>query len=195
MRNHRRRPRAPDLTSLLDVLFILVFAALVSRAAAKDTPDALARAGAPRSAPPVARAAAPTPLAGLRARALVDLGAQLAAREPVVVRVSAHGIVDALETEGRRIPLEIPLLEHSPDPDVGVSYLGERSAQLRLCSIAALQLRLDDLSRHLVIVAPATTLADLPHALHDGLHRDVIRCSDEQHGIATIVPPGPGGTP
>jgi hypothetical protein len=58
-----------------------------------------------------------------------------------------------------------------------------------VCQIAALRLGVKKLSAYLVIVAPARALADLPHALHQGLHRDLDRCLADQQGIATIVDP------
>jgi hypothetical protein len=81
------------------------------------------------------------------------------------------------------------LLEHSPDPDVAVAYLGDRSAELRVCNIAALHLSVADLSGYLVIITPAVALADLQHALFDGLHRDLDRCLTEQHGLAALIDP------
>ena len=89
----------------------------------------------------------------------------------------------------RRTPLDVPLLEHSPDPDIGLAYLGDRSAELRLCRLVALHLQLADLSNHLVIIAPDARGADLPHALYTGLRRDVERCQSEQHGLAVVVEP------
>lgn len=186
--SRRRQPRRPaDLTSLIDVLFILVFAALIRTAAVQQA----AAEAPPPSAPPADPAAPPTPpaVAELRTRALANLDAQLAARTPLVIRISARGTIEALEAAGTRIALDVPLLEHSPDPDIGVSYLGERSAELRVCRIAAVHLRVDELIGYLVILAPAVPLADLPHALHQGLHRDLERCAREQRGLATIVDP------
>ncbi len=196
MRARRHVHRPPDLTSLLDVLFILVFASLVGTAA-------LRQAAADKPPPPKPAAPAPPPpppdIAALRTRALADLGAQIASRTPLVVRVSATGTVEAIEVDGKRIALDTPLLEHSPDPDVALAYLGERSAELRVCRIAAVHLGVADLARYLVIVAPAVPLADLPHALHQGLYRDLDRCLAEQRGLATIVDAAalaaPGPTP
>ncbi len=185
VRRHVRRP--PDLTSLFDVLFIVVFVALIRAAAAQQ---ALAAATAPPLKPPPARApATPANLDELRTRAVGALHADIAARTPLVIRISATGTIDALELAGKRTPLDVPLLEHSPDPDIGVSYLGDRSAELRACRVAALHLGLADLSRHLVILAPAQPLGDLPHALFEGLHRDLDRCLAEQRGLASIVDP------
>ncbi|HEX3474310.1 MAG TPA: hypothetical protein VHT91_04665 [Kofleriaceae bacterium] len=192
-RRHIRRP--PDLTSLFDVLFIVVFAALI-RAAAVE------RAAAP--APPLPRPPAPAvppAVAALRQRALVDLDAALAVRSPLVVRVTRDGTIDALELDGKRVPVVVPLLEPSPDPDIVVAYAGDRSAERRVCRIAARQLGTADLARYLVIVAPAVALDDLPEALFEGLHRDLDRCLSEQRGLAALVDPTmlpptpPRGTP
>jgi hypothetical protein len=183
VRRGRRRHVPPDLTSLFDVLFIVIFAALIRAAAVQK---AAAEPAPPKPAPPVV---ALDP-ASLHARAVAAVDHDLAARPTIVVRVSAAGTVTALEAGGKPQPLDVPLLEHSPDPDVVISYLGERSAELRLCRIAAVHLGLPDLSHALVIVAPERALADLPHALYDGLHRDVERCLAEQHGLAVIVDPG-----
>jgi hypothetical protein len=184
--NRRRRVRQPppDLTSLFDVLFIVVFAALiraaaVENAAAHPTPSR-AEAHAPELPPPVA---------ALRQRALADLDAALAARIPLVVRVTRDGTVDALEVEGRRIALVAPLLEHSADPNVVLTYAGDHTAELRICRIAAQHLGTAELSRYLVIVAPAVALDDLPQALFVGLHRDLDRCLTEQRTLAALIDP------
>jgi hypothetical protein len=181
-RRHVRRP--PDLTSLFDVLFIVVFAALIRAAAVEQ-------AAAHPPAPPSGPSAPVTPpaIAALRQRALADLGAELAARAALVVRIAGDGTIEALELDGRRIALDAPLLEHSPNPDIVIAYLGDRSAELRVCRIAALHLGSAKLSRYLVIFAPVLPLADLPHALFDGLHRDLDRCLTEQHGLAALVDP------
>ena len=106
-----------------------------------------------------------------------------------MIRVSAKGVIETVEADGKTIALDVPLLEHNPDPDIGVAYLGERSAELRVCRVAALHLQATSLAGYLVIIAPAIPLADLPHALYQGLHRDLDRCLAEQHGLATIVDP------
>jgi hypothetical protein len=184
VRSYKRSVRTPpDLTSLLDVLFILIFAALI-RASAADQAAAAAAKASPPQPPPV-----PLDPQSLRARALADLGSNLAARPAVVLRISAKGTITAFESQGKAIALDAPLLEHSPDPDVAVSYLGDRSAELRICHVAALHLGAADLESYLVIIAPEKLLADLPHALFDGLHRDVDRCMTDQRGIAVIVDP------
>ena len=178
MRKRARQP-PPDLTSLFDVLFIVIFAALIRAAAVQQA----------AAQPPPAPKPPPRPMdpRSLQARALVDLDRQLAERPAVVVRVTAAGTIAAIESAGKTIALDAPLLEH--DPQVKESYLPDRSAELRVCRVVALHLGVDDLAKVLVIVAPDRALADLPHALFDGLHRDVDRCLVEQRGIAAIVGP------
>lgn len=194
MRSRRHVHRAPDLTSLFDVLFIVVFAALIRAAAVENA------AAHPPEPPRPSAPVTPPPVAVLREHALAQLGADLASRTPLIVRIAAAGTIEALEVGDRRIALDAPLLEHSPDPDVAIAYLGERSAELRICRIAAIHLGISELSRYLVIIAPALPLADLPHALFDGLHRDLDRCLTEQHGLAALLdpaalPPPPRATP
>jgi hypothetical protein len=140
----------------------------------------------------------PPAVAALRQRALADLSSDLAGRTPLVVRITKDARIDALEVDGKRIALDVPLLELSRDPDVAVTYLGDRGADLRVCKIAAVRLGAAELSRYLVIIAPALPLADLRHALFDGLHRDLDRCLTEQHGLAALIDPAalsPAATP
>lgn len=206
-RRHVRRP--PDLTSLFDVLFIVVFAALIRAVAAQHA----AEHPAPPPPKPASRAPiAPPAVAALRQQALVQLEASLAARAPLVVRItgaastptaptaSEGARIVALEVADRALALDAPLLEHSPDPSVAVTYLGDRSAELRICRIAALHLGATDLARYLVIMAPASPLDDLPYALLQGLRRDVDRCQTEQRGLAVLVDaaalaPSPAASP
>ena len=178
-RGHLRRP--PDLTSLFDVLFIIVFAALI-RAAAVE------RDAAPAPAPRPPAPAVPPPVAALRQRALADLDAALAARTPLVVRVTRDGTIEALEVDGKRIPVVVPLLEPSSDPAIRVAYASDRSVERQVCRIVARQLGAAELTRYLVIVAPAAERSDLPEALLEGLEHDLGSCV-EQHGIATLVYP------
>ena len=160
-RRSRRQP-PPDLTSLVDVLFIVIFAALIRAAAAQHEAEAK-----PVPPPP------PKPLdpASLQARA----GTQVAQRPTVIVRVGADGRT----TE----PVIDSLLEPSPDPDVALSYRGD------ICGLVHAHDPTLDLAKSLVIIAPAVHLADLPHALYEGLRRDVDRCLQDQHGLAVIVEP------
>ncbi len=183
----RRVRRPPDLTSLFDVLFIVVFVALIRAAAAEH---AVAETAKPE-APPPKPAAPPVPLeiAALQKQALANVASEIAERTPLIVRISEQGVITRLEVGGKQVPLDVPLIVNDPDPTIRLAYQGDRSAQLRACRIAALQLGVPDLAKHLVIFAPARVRADLPHALIEGLERDVSRCLADQRAIATIVEP------
>lgn len=191
----RQIPQPSSLITLVDVLFVLTFAALVQAAAARDKAAAAEDAAAEPTPPP-----APAPDAGvapvvaaeltaLRARALADLAADLEGRPAVVARVSKDGVLTTLELADRRIELGVPLLERVPEPDIVVAYLGDRSADLRICRIAVLRLGVTDLSEHLIVISPDVPLADLTVALVAGLRRDAERCLAEQGGAAVVVDP------
>lgn len=184
MRARRLIRRPSDLTSMFDVLFIVVFAALIRAASVQAAADKL-----DPPAPPPPMKSTPLDPSTLHARALADLTAQLAARPSIVVRVSRAGLVTKLELDTKVIPLDVPLLEPSADPDLAVTYLGDRSSELRVCKIVALHVSAQELVKYVVIIAPDVRLADLPHALYDGLHRDVDRCLADQHGVAALVEP------
>ena len=194
-RRHVRRP--PDLTSLFDVLFIIVFVALIRAAAAQQAlaaAEALQTPAKPAPQPPQP----PAEISALRVRALATISADLAGRTPLVIRVSATGTLEMLEADGKKLPLDVPLLVHDPDSNIELAYQGDRSVELRVCRIAALHLSKPDLAGYLVIVAPARAFADLPEGLYLGLHRDLDRCLTDQHGLAAIVeppPPAPKPTP
>jgi hypothetical protein len=177
---HVRRP--PDLTSLFDVLFIVVFAVLIRGAAIQSE----AANPPPKPGPPPVPQPPPD-VAQLRELAIAQIDRSLADRRPVVARISAAGSLVGIEVQERKLVVDIPLLEEVRDPDVLVAYLGDRSADLRLCKQIALRLAVDDLVPYLVIVAPDLPLEDLPHALYDGLRRDADRCLSEQRGIAALV--------
>jgi hypothetical protein len=184
MRRRRRHVRVPpDLTSLFDVLFIVIFAVLIRGAALQQAAAKAAEPPKPGPPPP------PQPASVLKTKALALIDAQLAARPTVIARISAAGTLSMLESGEQRTPLDVPLLEHSPDPDIAMAYLGDRSAQLRLCKLIVLNLQVADLANHLVIIAPDVRGADLPHALYTGLRRDVDRCQAEQRGLAVVVEP------
>jgi hypothetical protein len=166
---------------MFDVLFIVVFAALIRAASVQAAAD---RAAQPPPPPPPVQ---PLDPASLHARALADLSSQLAARPAIVVRISPAGTITKLELDGATVPLDVPLLEPSTNPDLAITYLGDRSAELRVCRIVALHANAVDLTKYLVVIAPDARLADLPHALYDGLHRDIDRCLSDQRGIAALV--------
>jgi hypothetical protein len=183
-RRSRRRQPPPDLTSLFDVLFIVIFAALI-RAAAVQSAAAHPAPTPPRpESPPVK-----LEVAQLQARAVASVTNDVTSRPSVIARISEKGSLTSIETTEKTEPLDSPLLEHSPDPDVALAYLGDRAAELRICRIIAVHLGQPDLAHHLVILAPEKSLADLPHALVEGLRRDVERCLHDQQGLAVIVDP------
>jgi hypothetical protein len=196
-RRRRQGAPAPNLTSLLDVLFILVFASLVHAASRAGGDDEAA--APPDDAPPAPEAPPPPPpppeLAALRDHALAELRADLAGRPSVVVRIAADGVVTALELADRRIPVGVPLLEPVADADVELVYRGDRTAALRVCSIAALRLAVADLDDFLIVITTERTRLQLPVALNDGLRRDAERCLVDQRGIAVVIDPAALGTP
>jgi len=188
LRGRTRRP--PDLTSLFDVLFIVVFVALIRAA---DSEQKLAEAKKPPPPKPVLpQPAGPPPdIAVLQKRALADLQADLAARSPVVIRISAKNRIEAIEGDGKVHALDTPLLEESGNPSIRLQYLGHRSADLRLCALAALRLGVTDLKKHVVIIAPALPREERLSSLNEGILIDVDRCLREQRGEAVIVEPVP----
>jgi hypothetical protein len=186
----RRQTRSPDLTSLIDVLFILVFAALIQTAGAHAPEEAAAAPEATTAPDAGVPAPIPTPQhAALRARALAELTSDLAGRTVAVARVSRDGVLTELELPGERIELGVPLVEASPDPDIVLVYPGDRSPDLRVCRIAALRLGVPDLSEHIVVITPEVPVRDLTVALAEGLDRDVNRCLDDQRSLAILVDP------
>ena len=178
MRRNRIRP--PDLTSLFDVLFILVFVSLVNAGVNKQAADAAVEAAKPKPPPPAPPGPPPTVVA-LQKEALASLGE----RPVLVARVSKDGVLRALEADGRTVALDVPLT--APDPQLELVYLGDRSSELHVCRQAALHLGVADLAKYLVILAPDAPVADLTVGLVDGLRRDVERCLVEQHGVAVLV--------
>ena len=180
----RRRVQPPgSLTSLLDVLFILVFASLVQSNASGDAPATVPVASPPVPSPP------PPSFAALRQAAVAAATAQVEGAPLVVVHVAADGTAAELEEASGRRAIGVPLLERVADPDVAVAYLGDRAAALRVCGVVARELRVAELAGHVVVIAPAVALAELPVALVAGLRRDVARCWAEQHALAVIVEP------
>lgn len=179
----RSRIRPPDLTSLFDVLFILVFVSLVN---AGLNQQKVAEAEAAKAAPVEPEPPRPPPSdAALHDLALAALGE----RPALIVRVSKAGVLTSVETDGKVIAMDVPLIEHVPDPDVAIAYLGDRSSELRLCKQAALHLGAADLAAYLVIVTPERPLAELTVALVAGLRRDADRCLGEQRAVAVLVDP------
>lgn len=216
MSRNRRLVRYAELTSLVDVMFILMFATIIqvtalsedararavpasTRAAAQNTARAV-----PRAAPDASVNPGRTPTATYesdRARALRDLTTAIGGRRVVVVRVSEGGTVASIEQSvgGRpdRAGLSVPLLARVADPDVVLTYLGDRSPELRVCGIVRAALpgrRLDDA---IVAIVPDVARARLPVALVEGLRRDAERCFADERAMGVLIDPvdADGGTP
>lgn len=194
--SRRGPPRYASLTSLLDVLFILLFAALVQSAQLVAQADA----GPPAPAPGEAEAQATTdagipavdsPRSPLRERALARLAESMRARRIVYAHVSATGTLVAIAPEdGAHIELGVPLVARVSDPDVGVAYLGDDSAALRICSLVRTQLGLADLDQHIVVIVPERPLVELVVALVEGLRRDQARCLADDGAPAVLLDSG-----
>lgn len=170
----RRVIAPPPLTSLLDVLFILVFASVVHASASGAGAPAAPQATPPPPEPPAA-------FSELRARALVELVANLDGRQTAIARVTRDGVLARIELAERTIDLGIPLVERVADETIGLRYLRD----LQVCRLVQLRLGVPDLSRHLVVIAPEAPRADLPVALVEGLRDEPLECA----GIATVVYP------
>lgn len=106
MSGKRRAPLAPSsLTSLVDVLFILVFAALVQRASAVagaqgDEAPEVAVTGAAVGAKAVQAPARPAQSEALRKAAISTLAAELETRPAILARVTRSGVLRKLEAPG-----------------------------------------------------------------------------------------------
>lgn len=188
----RRRPRYSELTSLLDVLFILLFASLIQAAGVVSAAE---RDREPPPRPPPQPE--PRPVAAshteLRQRALDEIAESVRARAVVYAHVSPDGALRSvdheLDGELRALDIGAPLVERVADPDVGLAYLADRSPELRLCTRIRVILGLPDLDNRLVVVALAAPVADHPVALVDGLRADIDRCFADEGGIAVLIPP------
>lgn len=199
--SRRPPPQYSSLTSLLDVLFILLFAALVQSAqlvaeadagTAEVTPAPVT--AAPEPPPDAGVADAAVPPAPLRQQALARVAESMSARRMVYARVSADGALVAIEPEGApAIELRVPLLTRVPDPDIGVAYLGDDNPALRMCAVVAAQLGLRDLGGQLVVMVPERPLLELVVALVEGLRRDQERCLHDQGAPAVLL--DAGGSP
>lgn len=185
----RRVPPAGSLVSLLDVLFILVFASLIQSqargAAAGAQPDVLP------PPPPVPVQPVPAPPAALAAvrAAAADAAARHVGGAPlVVVRIAPDGTLVEIEREGEKRAVGVPLLERV-DEDVKLGYLGDRTPAMQICGVVARELRAADLAGQVIVIAPSIAMRELPAALAPGLRRDVERCTREQHALALVVEP------
>jgi hypothetical protein len=181
------------LTSLLDVMFILVFASLIYSAGLEARAREAEAAEKKEPVEPLPTPPGQVDPEALRKVAMAEILAGLESRSPVVARVGQDGKLRQLERRVDGQPtvtaVELPLVEKVPDPDVALVYLGERSPDLRLCSLVRLQLGAPDLSGHIVIVALDLPLDRMSIALARGLQRDAERCTADQRGVAVLLDP------
>jgi hypothetical protein len=192
------KQRLPELTSLLDVLFILVFATLVALRA-KPAVDEVGKTPEPIVVVPDAGLlspdAGPPPDPGdaLRMREATDrLVRTFQNPNVIVVTVSATGQIVGLSRRGAgATDVRVTLLRDSPDPERAIEYRGSDEKEHRVCEIARRELDLEpDLARALVVISTEKPLAELPYALVAGLMRDATRCMDDANGFALLVDPG-----
>ncbi|MFO0616255.1 MAG: hypothetical protein U0414_26915 [Polyangiaceae bacterium] len=211
MRRQRRAIRPPDMTSLFDVLFILVFVSLVNvgvnhteteeaEAKAKSAADALASASAALASASAALSARPSAAPSVSAPpATTSPPVDLSSREAtLIVRIDKDGVLQTIERADQVVVVRQPLLEPDEDPDRVVRYRGIRSPELRICAIVASKLGLPDLSRFVVAITTEATHKELVEALNKGIETDQKLCADEQKGFALVAnapAAPPGGSP
>ncbi len=185
----RRRPLpspSGSMTSLVDIMFILVFVLLVQAAAREEPASA---APAPPVVVPPRPPAPPAATARVQQAARVELARRIERAPTVVARILRDGRLTALELPDGRVELAIPLVMGVADPDVGLAYLGDRAAELRLCHVIARELGVADLDGRIVAIAPEAPIGELPVALVAGLRRDAERCLTDQRAFAVLVDP------
>ena len=177
--------RHGDLTSFVDVLFLLLFAALVrergavAEAAEEPAPADLTVPGPGADEEATLQAA----------RSVAEL---LAVDEVILVAVSASGVLQTVERAGESVQLGIPLLRRTDDARV-VAYLGDDAPGVRLCSLATSALPTPGAaSRPLLVVATSRPERELGYALARGLRRDVASCLEDAGAYALWIREAPG---
>lgn len=179
------------MTSLFDVLFILVFVSIINAALSRqDVEDLKAAVASQPTASASASASAltaplPPSAQALQARAVADLDA----RPAIVARVTDKSILRSLEAGQKQVKLDVPLTEQVADEGLLVGYVGDRSSSLRICALAQLHLGITDLSPYLVIITSDVPFSDLPQTLVNGMQRDAYRCVEEQRATGILVDP------
>jgi hypothetical protein len=199
----RRGLKLPELTSLLDTLFIVVFAALIQarasaeRAAAEPAPAAEV---APEPPPPPPPDAGVVPLDEIRA-ATARVVSAIRNPDLILVVVSGEGHIASITRrwDERALPpgdLKIKLLRDSQDPDVRIAYRGREAREDRICALARRELGGEgDLGRAVVVITADRPLADMPYSLATGLIEDATTCLDDANGMGVLVDPGKATLP
>ena len=188
----KRARRSPTLTSLVDVLFILLFASLVQQrragharaaevaAAEAEAPDA----GVPDAgAPDAGSGTEPRPDPHTAARAVRD---RLHAERVVLVAVGGGGILRSVEVDGVRRELGVGLLRATGDARV-VVYAAEDRPELRLCNVIVAALGAEVVNGALALVTTERPLRELPYALVQGLRSDTARCLQDAGAYALLI--------
>jgi hypothetical protein len=200
MTRRRGFARPSSLISLLDVLFILMFAslaqtrALMEREAARPAVDAAADAGpvaaAPDDAGPAQDAARSDGVGAqrLRTRAYEAVLSEAQQRESVFARITGDGELAWVERvkRGRRA-VGVPLVERVDDPDIALVYRGEADPALRVCSLVRAALDVSSLEAYLVIMVVELPVPEMQVALVRGLERESRWCRRDQDGLAVLV--------
>jgi hypothetical protein len=193
----RRYVRYSELTTLLDVLFILLFAALIQATATVEAADAARSAPAVDAAADASDAAPPPDAtatgqrAALRRDAVSAWSAELSEREPIYARISGAGVLERIErgeADPAVVAVRVSLLRRVADPDIGAVYAATTQPQLRLCTQIRSLLGLPHLRGQLILFVPALPLRELPIALVEGLRHDQEYCYDDERGIAALIP-------
>jgi hypothetical protein len=183
------------LTSLLDVLFILVFAALIHSAAAGPR-GAVPQDAVQMDAGAIAELdagidAAPVDRSELRAFAIARLQSQVEDRNHIVVRVGRAQTGEwriTLEKDAQE-NVDLPLLVSVDDPEIGLVYAGDADPARSLCAQISAAMELERLDDYIVIVASSVNTADLPVALIRGLATESERCARERGGMLVLLSP------
>jgi len=188
----RRSQRYSSLTSLVDVLFILLFASLVQQrrlaAATADAEPTLE--GEPAEAAPPDAGVPPgqpdsEPAVDLHAAARA-IAARLDTKEVVFVAVDADGHVISVESGDQTREVHLPLLRQTDDARV-VVYDAYDNARARLCRVVASVLGRSDLDGNLVLVTTTRPIRELSYALVRGLRHDVSACPDDVGAYGLLV--------
>ncbi len=179
-----RRIRYSQLTSLVDVLFILLFASLVQqrRAAMAANPPA---EPVPEPAPTI-DAGPPEPEEDLHAEAR-GVAEQLETDTVILVAVDRTGTIASIEHRGTAVAVDVPLLRATADERV-VAYAAVERPDQRLCKLVAHAVA-EDLAGALILISTEQNLRDMPYALVRGLRADAARCVDDAGAYALLVRP------
>lgn len=217
MRRRRAHKRSAQLTPLIDVLFIMLFAALIQARGHSARPEpgaASADAGPPDAGPADAGVADAGPdAAALDASLDAGPGPHLAQsrrvaeivaravrnRDAFVVEISAGGEVlsmkrwsggEIIQRDNRREGLLRPPLPGEPVDEM--VYRGVRKDDMRICSLvhARFASLSDELELPLVLIILDTPRDELPLALDRGLAMDLTRCRDEAGFVGILIDPG-----